>query len=55
MLCQAVGCDNMLESAKKEDKCLQCGGDGSSCYGVKGTFDVPSLPKGTDDLVSLGR
>ncbi|KFR09596.1 Papilin, partial [Opisthocomus hoazin] len=48
--CQAVGCDNMLESAKKEDKCLQCGGDGSTCYGVKGTFDVPSLPKGTNDL-----
>ncbi|KFZ64773.1 Papilin, partial [Antrostomus carolinensis] len=54
-VCQAVGCDNMLESAKKEDKCLQCGGDGSTCYGVKGTFDVPSLPKGTDDLGSLGR
>ncbi|XP_009959774.1 PREDICTED: papilin [Leptosomus discolor] len=45
-VCQAVGCDNMLESAKKEDKCLQCGGDGSTCYGIKGTFDVPSLPKG---------
>lgn len=49
VLWQAVGCDNMLESAKKEDKCLQCGGDGSTCYGVKGTFDVASLPKGTDD------
>uniref|UniRef100_A0A8C0BFP1 Papilin, proteoglycan like sulfated glycoprotein n=1 Tax=Buteo japonicus TaxID=224669 RepID=A0A8C0BFP1_9AVES len=49
-VCQAVGCDNMLESAKKEDKCLQCGGDGSSCYGVKGTFDVPSLPKGYNQI-----
>ncbi|NWH47729.1 PPN protein, partial [Fregata magnificens] len=48
--CQAVGCDNMLESAKKEDKCLQCGGDGSTCYGVKGTFDVPSLPKGYNQI-----
>ncbi|XP_062486778.1 papilin isoform X2 [Pezoporus occidentalis] len=49
-VCQAVGCDNMLESAKKEDKCLQCGGDGSTCYVVKGTFDVPSLPKGYNQI-----
>ncbi|NXA76811.1 PPN protein, partial [Thryothorus ludovicianus] len=49
-VCQAVGCDNMLESAKKEDKCLQCGGDGSTCYGVKGTFDVASLPKGYNQI-----
>ncbi|XP_055663189.1 papilin isoform X2 [Falco peregrinus] len=49
-VCQAVGCDNMLESPKKEDKCLQCGGDGSTCYGVKGTFDVPSLPKGYNQI-----
>ncbi|KFQ38266.1 Papilin, partial [Mesitornis unicolor] len=49
-VCQAIGCDNMLESAKKEDKCLQCGGDGSTCYAVKGTFDVPSLPKGYNQI-----
>lgn len=52
---QAVGCDNILESTKKEDKCLQCGGDNSTCYDVKGTFDVPNLPKGTVDLYSSGR
>ncbi|NXA06253.1 PPN protein, partial [Sapayoa aenigma] len=49
-VCQAVGCDNMLESAKKEDKCLQCGGDGSTCYVVKGTFDVANLPKGYNQI-----
>ncbi|NXA91583.1 PPN protein, partial [Melanocharis versteri] len=49
-VCQAVGCDNMLESAKKEDKCLQCGGDGRTCYGVKGTFGVASLPKGYNQI-----
>ncbi|NXJ15763.1 PPN protein, partial [Odontophorus gujanensis] len=49
-VCQAVGCDNILESTKKEDKCLQCGGDGSTCYGVKGTFDVPNLPKGYNQM-----
>ncbi|NWV00760.1 PPN protein, partial [Upupa epops] len=49
-VCQTVGCDNMLESDKKEDKCLQCGGDGSTCYGVKGTFNVPSLPRGYNQI-----
>ncbi|NXY42259.1 PPN protein, partial [Ceuthmochares aereus] len=49
-VCQAIGCDNMLESTKKEDKCLQCGGDGKTCYGVKGTFDAPSLPKGYNQI-----
>ncbi|NWH63883.1 PPN protein, partial [Geococcyx californianus] len=52
-VCQAVGCDNMLESAKKEDKCLQCGGDGRSCYGVKGTFDASSLPKGYNQIIII--
>ncbi|NXI43880.1 PPN protein, partial [Galbula dea] len=52
-VCQAVGCDNMLESAKKEDKCLQCGGDGSTCYGVKGAFDVPNLPKGYNQIIII--
>ncbi|XP_052551449.1 papilin isoform X3 [Tympanuchus pallidicinctus] len=49
-VCQAVGCDNILESTKKEDKCLQCGGDNSTCYDVKGTFDVPNLPKGYNQM-----
>ncbi|NXM53236.1 PPN protein, partial [Illadopsis cleaveri] len=49
-VCQTVGCDNMLESAKEEDKCLQCGGDGSTCYSVKGNFDVASLPKGYNQI-----
>uniref|UniRef100_A0A8C8R5M9 Papilin n=1 Tax=Pelusios castaneus TaxID=367368 RepID=A0A8C8R5M9_9SAUR len=49
-VCQTVGCDNFLNSAKKEDKCLQCGGDGRACYEVKGTFDVPNLPKGYNQI-----
>ncbi|NXG74017.1 PPN protein, partial [Baryphthengus martii] len=49
-VCRAVGCDNLLESTKKEDKCLQCGGNGSTCYVVKGTFDVPSFPKGYNQI-----
>uniref|UniRef100_A0A8C3LEE0 Papilin, proteoglycan like sulfated glycoprotein n=1 Tax=Chrysolophus pictus TaxID=9089 RepID=A0A8C3LEE0_CHRPC len=49
-VCQAVGCDNILESTKKEDKCLQCGGDNSTCYDVKGTFNVPNLPKAVKNV-----
>ncbi|XP_074853207.1 papilin isoform X2 [Carettochelys insculpta] len=40
----------MLNSAVKEDKCLQCGGDGRACYEVKGTFDVLNLPKGYNQI-----
>ncbi|XP_061467221.1 papilin isoform X2 [Rhineura floridana] len=49
-VCQAVGCDNILDSSKKEDKCLQCGGDGRACFEVKGLFDVPNLPKGYNQI-----
>uniref|UniRef100_A0A670I4U8 Papilin, proteoglycan like sulfated glycoprotein n=1 Tax=Podarcis muralis TaxID=64176 RepID=A0A670I4U8_PODMU len=49
-VCQAVGCDNILDSSKKEDKCLQCGGDGRACFEVKGFFDVPNLPKGYNQI-----
>ncbi|XP_020665827.3 papilin isoform X1 [Pogona vitticeps] len=49
-VCQAVGCDNMLDSSKEEDKCLQCGGDGRACFEVKGLFDVPNLPKGYNQI-----
>lgn len=49
-VCKTVGCDNMLDSSKKEDKCLQCGGDGRSCFEVKGLFDVPNLPKGYNQI-----
>ncbi|XP_007428164.1 papilin isoform X1 [Python bivittatus] len=48
--CRAVGCDKMLDSSKKEDKCLQCGGDGRACFEVKGLFDVPNLPKGYNQI-----
>ncbi|XP_048340392.1 papilin isoform X2 [Sphaerodactylus townsendi] len=49
-VCRAIGCDNLLDSAKKEDKCLQCGGDGRACFEVKGLFDVPNLPKGYNQI-----
>lgn len=37
--CEHVGCDNVLHSSAKEDKCGVCRGDGSACETVKSTFD----------------
>uniref|UniRef100_A0A8B9C937 ADAM metallopeptidase with thrombospondin type 1 motif 10 n=1 Tax=Anser brachyrhynchus TaxID=132585 RepID=A0A8B9C937_9AVES len=43
--CKHVGCDRVLGSDAKEDKCRVCGGDGSSCETVEGVFNQ-SLPEG---------
>ncbi|XP_015349106.2 papilin isoform X12 [Marmota marmota marmota] len=48
--CRVVGCDHKLDSSKKEDKCLQCGGDGTSCYPVTGTFDANDLSRGYNQI-----
>ncbi|XP_066464457.1 papilin isoform X2 [Eleutherodactylus coqui] len=52
-VCKTVGCDNILESTKREDRCLVCGGDGSSCYEVKGSYDSPTLSKGYSQLFTI--
>ncbi|XP_071486774.1 A disintegrin and metalloproteinase with thrombospondin motifs 6-like [Diadema antillarum] len=39
--CHAVGCDKVLGSEVREDKCRVCGGDGSSCVTVGGLFNEP--------------
>ncbi|XP_067329478.1 A disintegrin and metalloproteinase with thrombospondin motifs 10 isoform X2 [Anolis sagrei] len=43
--CKHVGCDRILSSETKEDKCRVCGGDGSSCETIEGIFNH-SLPEG---------
>ncbi|XP_047396271.1 papilin isoform X2 [Sciurus carolinensis] len=48
--CRAVGCDHKLDSSKQEDKCLQCGGDGTSCYPVTGTFNANDLSRGYNQI-----
>lgn len=40
-----MGCDRVLGSDAKEDKCRVCGGDGSSCETIEGIFNQ-SLPEG---------
>ncbi|XP_070698344.1 papilin [Pempheris klunzingeri] len=49
-VCKRLGCDNMLESPQQEDPCLQCGGNGQSCYRVKSTFSVRELPTGYNQM-----
>ena len=46
ILCfQHVGCDNILGSDAREDRCRVCGGDGSTCDAIEGFFN-DSLPRG---------
>uniref|UniRef100_A0A8C4F045 Papilin a, proteoglycan-like sulfated glycoprotein n=1 Tax=Dicentrarchus labrax TaxID=13489 RepID=A0A8C4F045_DICLA len=49
-VCKRLGCDNMLESPQQEDPCLQCGGNGQSCYPVKNSFSVRNLPTAIKNL-----
>ncbi|XP_066557612.1 A disintegrin and metalloproteinase with thrombospondin motifs 17 isoform X2 [Amia ocellicauda] len=42
--CQKIGCDGIIGSSAKEDRCGVCNGDGKSCKIVKGDF---SHTKGT--------
>ncbi|XP_032128706.1 A disintegrin and metalloproteinase with thrombospondin motifs 15-like isoform X2 [Sapajus apella] len=49
--CRVVGCDHQLDSSKQEDKCLQCGGDGTTCYPVTGTFDANDLSRGYNQIL----
>ena len=36
--CVKAGCDHVLDSPKKLDKCGVCGGKGDSCRKVSGSF-----------------
>ncbi|XP_063105994.1 A disintegrin and metalloproteinase with thrombospondin motifs 17 isoform X1 [Cavia porcellus] len=36
--CQKIGCDGIIGSAAKEDRCGVCNGDGKTCRVVKGDF-----------------
>nr|XP_006004481.1 PREDICTED: A disintegrin and metalloproteinase with thrombospondin motifs 9 [Latimeria chalumnae] len=39
-LCRQAGCDHVLNSRARRDKCGVCGGDNSSCKPVAGTFNT---------------
>ncbi|PRD28724.1 UNVERIFIED_CONTAM: Ppn [Trichonephila clavipes] len=43
----------MLGSEVKEDKCQECGGDGSNCKTVEGVFDLKNLQVGYNDIILI--
>nr|XP_033782394.1 A disintegrin and metalloproteinase with thrombospondin motifs 9 isoform X3 [Geotrypetes seraphini] len=57
-LCRQAGCDHVLNSKARRDKCGVCGGDSSSCKTVAGTFNavhygynvVARIPAGATNL-----
>lgn len=51
--CEKVGCDMMLGSTSKEDKCRRCEGDGSACRTVNGTLDMSTLQVGYNDILLI--
>lgn len=44
--CQPVGCDMMLGSSAKEDKCRHCRGNGVNCHTLTGLLNTQDLVKG---------
>uniref|UniRef100_A0A8B9FNJ2 ADAMTS-like protein 4 n=1 Tax=Amazona collaria TaxID=241587 RepID=A0A8B9FNJ2_9PSIT len=49
--CFPAGCDRIIGSKKKFDKCMNCGGDGSGCTKVSGSFTRPRY--GYNDVVTI--
>ncbi|XP_051651320.1 A disintegrin and metalloproteinase with thrombospondin motifs 20 isoform X1 [Manacus candei] len=57
-LCRQAGCDHVLNSKARIDKCGICGGDNSSCKTLAGTFNsahygynvVVNIPKGATNI-----
>ncbi|KAM5148837.1 ADAMTS-like protein 2 [Mantella aurantiaca] len=57
--CEPVGCDGKLNSARSLDRCGVCGGDGSTCYRVSGSFRkcvlgyalITTIPAGAFDIL----
>ncbi|KAL2099296.1 hypothetical protein ACEWY4_005776 [Coilia grayii] len=52
-VCKRLGCDNKLESTQKEDPCLECGGNGQSCYLVRNTFSQREVPTGYNRMFTI--
>lgn len=51
--CEKVGCDLMLGSDKREDKCGRCAGNGTSCRTVTGRLTQNDLLEGYNDVLML--
>ncbi|XP_041474890.1 A disintegrin and metalloproteinase with thrombospondin motifs 6-like [Lytechinus variegatus] len=53
--CHAVGCDKILGSEAREDKCRVCGGDGSSCETVVGTYNGELVAGDYQEILTIPR
>nr|DBA28593.1 TPA: hypothetical protein GDO54_008922 [Pyxicephalus adspersus] len=51
--CKHVGCDRILGSDAKEDKCRVCGGDGNSCETIEGIFNQSLNEGGEKNILIL--
>ncbi|XP_050439361.1 papilin isoform X2 [Adelges cooleyi] len=51
--CMPVGCDNVLGSPIREDRCRNCGGDGTNCNTVRGVLDMNDLQYGYTDILLI--
>ncbi|XP_042296854.1 A disintegrin and metalloproteinase with thrombospondin motifs 4 isoform X2 [Sceloporus undulatus] len=49
--CVHAGCDRIIGSKKKFDKCMVCGGDNSACTKIYGSFTKPQY--GYNDVVTI--
>ncbi|NXK49091.1 ATL2 protein, partial [Chauna torquata] len=63
--CEPVGCDGSLYSSRTMDRCRVCGGDGSTCHRVSGSFRkaisqigyvfITNIPAGATDILIIER
>ncbi|XP_060630427.2 ADAMTS-like protein 2 isoform X1 [Anolis sagrei] len=61
--CEPIGCDGSLYSSQVMDRCRVCGGDGSTCYRVSGSFRkgisqlgyvfITNIPAGATDILII--
>ncbi|XP_055968869.1 A disintegrin and metalloproteinase with thrombospondin motifs 10 [Sorex fumeus] len=49
--CKHVGCDRVLGSDLREDRCRVCGGDGSACETIEGVFHAALPSSGYEEVV----
>ncbi|XP_056149822.1 ADAMTS-like protein 2 [Lampris incognitus] len=64
-ICQPVGCDGELYSSKTVDRCGVCGGNGTSCHRVSGSYRkgltqlgyvfITNIPAGATDIQIIER
>uniref|UniRef100_A0A670HZB6 PLAC domain-containing protein n=1 Tax=Podarcis muralis TaxID=64176 RepID=A0A670HZB6_PODMU len=63
--CEPIGCDGSLYSSQVMDRCQVCGGDGTTCYRVSGSFRkgishlgyvfITNIPAGATDILIIER